>query len=230
MGIVKATITYDDSYPTGNPEYFYGPLGQDPSAGASPRLLSVYEILDTWKVTILYTYWETLLQEIEKPDVPTDIISVTSSLDAQGVKFEIDNTGVRGVLTISGTYSGIFEQRQYDLRMVNDSLLIDADLETVGDDYYAPFNYIPDLRIWLEQDITVKVKVDDPLTGEETFDWNIKQTVLNNWEANRKRLIQIRDNLNREEEKEANRYQATALSDETILPDADGVTPVTKLR
>lgn len=229
MSIV-ATITYDNSYPTGNPEYFYGPLGQDPSVGAAPRLLPVYEILDTWKVSILFTYWQETLTPIEKPDVPTNIISVTSSLESKGVSFEINNSGVRGVLIISGTYTGIFEQRQYDLRMTNDSLLIDADLEIVGDDYYAPFNYIPDLRIFLEQDITVKVQAADPLTGTETIDWNIKQTVLNNWEANRKRLIQIRDNLNREEEKEANRYQSTALSSETIVPDESGVTPVTKLR
>jgi hypothetical protein len=108
--------------------------------------------------------------------------------------------------------------------MLDESLLEDADIDKLGDRYYAPYNYIPDLRVWLENGFTIKVEVPPSqslgLLGlDGVFTFYRQHTVLNNWEANRRRLLQIRDNLKRGEQVERNAYNALANSQAETFDD-----------
>jgi hypothetical protein len=225
MGI-RAIITYTN-YPQGNPEYAGAGVFFGGTAEATARFPPIYEILDeNWQINIEFMATTVALsEEIDQPNVKTKVLSVASDLsDVGNIQTIIDNTATQGKVTIKGTYTKVFEQRQYDVRMLDESLLIDADIDKLGDKYYAPYNYIPDPRVWLENGFTVRVEVDKStditLLGlDGIFTFYRKHTVLNNWEANRRRLIQIRDNLNRGEQIERNVYNALANSPEEFYDD-----------
>lgn len=218
MGI-RAVITYTN-YPQGNPEYAGAGLFFGGTDAASERFPPVYEILDeNWQIEISFMATsQGLNEEIDQPDVKTTVLSAVSDLvDVGNIQITIDNKPTQGKVTIKGTYTKVFDRRQYDIRMLDESLLEDADIDKLGDRYYAPYNYIPDLRVWLENGFTVKVEVPPSqnlgLLGlDGIFTFYRQHTVLNNWEANRRRLLQIRDNLNRGEQVERNEYKVLANS------------------
>lgn len=225
MGI-RAIITYTN-YPQDNPEYagaglFFG--GNDSTLARFP---SVYEILDeNWQIDISFMATSLgLNQEVDQPSIKTTVLSAASDLsDVGNIQITIDNTPTQGKVTIKGTYTKVFDRRQYDIRMLDESLLEDADIDKIGDKYYAPYNYIPDTRVWLENGFTVKVEVppsqNQGLLGlDGIFTFYRQHTVLNNWEANRRRLLQIRDNLNRGEQLERNQYNVLANSSNEIYDD-----------
>jgi hypothetical protein len=233
MGI-RAIVTYNN-YPQNNPEYAGAGLFFGGTATASERFPSIYEILDeNWQINIEFMATTVgLNEEIDQPSVKTKVLSVASDLsDVGNIQTIIDNTATQGKVTIKGTYTKVFEQRQYDVRMLDESLLIDADIDKLGDKYYAPYNYIPDPRVWLENGFTVRVEVDKStnitLLGlDGIFTFYRQHTVLNNWEANRRRLIQIRDNLNRGEQIERNAYNVLANSPEEFYNDPSVPNPNT---
>lgn len=233
MGI-RAIITYTN-YPQNNPEYAGAGLFFGGTAAASERFPSIYEILDeNWQIDISFMATSMgLNQEIDQPNVKTTVINAVSDLsDVGNIQITIDNTAIQGKVRIKGTYTKVFDRRQYDIRMLDESLLEDADIDKLGDKYYAPYNYIPDFRVWLENGFTVKVEVDPSqnqgLLGlDGVFTFYRQHTVLNNWEANRRRLIQIRDNLNRGEQIERNPYNALANSPEEFYNDPNVPPPNT---
>jgi hypothetical protein len=225
MGI-RSIITYTN-YPQDNPEYAGAGLFFGGTASASARFPPVYEILDeNWQINIEFMATSVgLNEEVDQPSVKTKVLSAVSDLtDVGNIQIVIDNTQTQGKVTIKGTYTKVFDQRRYDIRMKDESLLEDADIEKIGDNYYAPYNYIPDLRVWLENGFTVKVEVDKSINQgllglDGIFTFYREHTVLNNWEANRRRLIQIRDNLNRGEQLERNVYNVIANSPEEVYDD-----------
>jgi hypothetical protein len=225
MGI-RSIITYTN-YPQDNPEYAGAGLFFGGTVAATSRFPSVYEILDVnWQIDIEFMATSAgLSQEIDQPDIKTTILSAASDLSEVGnISIMIDNKPIQAKVTIKGTYTKVFDQRQYDIRMLDESLLEDADIDKIGDKYYAPYNYIPDRRVWLENGFTVKVEVppsvNQGLTGlDGIFTFYRQHTVLNNWEANRRRLLQIRDNLNRGEQIERNQYNGIANSPNEFYDD-----------
>jgi len=227
MGI-RAIVTYTN-YPQGNPEYAGAGLFFGGTATTSTRFPPVYEILDeNWQIQIFFMATSFGLdEEVDQPSVKTTVLSVASDLvDVGNVQFTIDNIPTQAKVTIKGTYTKVFDQRRYDIRMLDESLLEDADIDKIGDKYYAPYNYIPDLRVWLENGFTIKVEVPPGqaqgsgfLALDGNFTFYRQHTVLNNWEANRRRLLQIRDNLNRGEQIERNAYNVLANSPNEIYDD-----------
>ena len=238
MGI-RAEIVYTN-YPQNNPEYagagaFFG--GDDATEARFPP---VYELLDeNWQIDIEFIATTTTLdQEQDVPDAQTIVKSFTTdkpdfrSVDVtfklksgSYVSFPVysnssdDDKAEHAEVRIKGTYDNVFDQRQYDLRMKDETLLEDANLTEIGDEYYAPYNYVPDLRVWLENGWTFEVEAESLTYQDVGGTFSQKQTVLNNWEANRRKLIEIRDNLARGEQLERNPYNIIANAPEEQFND-----------
>ena len=229
-------ITYTN-YPQDNPEYVFT-IGLGGEETVTNRFPSVYELLDeNWQIDI--TFFEEVIDlgggMTKDVNAPTTVIDATWDYgDTGSITKIIDNTGKQGKVRIVGTWTEMFTQRQFDFRMNDESLRIDADTSKIKNDYYAPYLYIPDFRRYLEATFTFKVKsipyVGGIPTSETTTTITRMQTVLNNWEANRRRLLNYRDNPLRKEQLDANLYNAQANSPNTIVSDPDGVTTVSKLR
>jgi hypothetical protein len=230
VGSIKYT-----NYPFNNPEYAGGDLGEDYEG--PPRFPSVYEFLDeNWKIEIEYKVYETDIEGgigLLVSNAETKVLNVAvSQRDYRSVTINIDTSKKFSVVTIQGTYSEIFDRKRFDFRMNNESLLENADTVKIGDDYYAPYNYIPDFRIWLENTFTINGtwEVFGPIPGKGTFSDSYSQTVLNNWDANRRRLLQFRDNPKRGEELERLQFGSTGNSADESFNDPDVPAPITQLR
>jgi hypothetical protein len=249
--VVLASIVYTN-YPLNNPEYAGGPLGEEYLG--PPRFPSVYEFLDeNWKIQLEYKVYELLLDEATGESGPGEIAASsestvslveTSQKNYRSVTINIDNSitpavvvgGVVvkpakrfAIVTIEGTYSDIFDQKRFDFRLNDESLLEDADTVKIGDNYYAPYNYVPDRRVFLENMFSIQGnwKVGST-TG--TFAESYNQTVLNNWDANRRRLINFRDNPKRGEQIERNQFAVSSNSPDETVVDPNVPNPTTTLR
>ena len=229
---VIANIEYTN-YPFNNPEY----LGWDNEGGYSAaRFFPIYEILDEdWRIDISFTWVNDGEVEEVLENAKTNILSVTADLSLQGITITIDNEPTKGVATITGTYVDVFTQRIYDIRMLTDDIYpnflnFDADIIAIGDDYFAPFRYTPDRRTHLDQMFTFEIECTDPFADGNREIYVRNQTVLNNWEANRRRLLQLRDNLKRGEELEAKLRESTATLEAARIENPEGFPEVIRLR
>ena len=243
---VRAVITYTN-YPQDNPEYAGAGLFFGGTEAATARFPPVYELLDiNWQVDIEFIATTIgLNEETDVPDAQTIVASFSTDqpdFRSVNITFKISSGDyvpfstytsipdsskpLHAEVRIKGTYDNVFDRRQYNLRMKDESLLEDANLTEIGDEYYAPYEYIPDLRVWLETGFTFNIESESTgLYFDLGGTFTRKQTVLNNWEANRRKLIEIRDNLKRQEQLERNAYNLIANSPEEAVP--SGVTSVT---
>lgn len=224
------------NYPFNNPEY----LGWSDDNGydTNSRFYPIYEILDeNWRIDVSFT-WVNYGEGTEEilNNAKTNILSVENTLPLRGITVTIDNTPTKGVATITGTYVDVFTQRRFDIRMLTnegypDFKYEDADILSIGNNYFAPYRYTPDRRTHLNQIFTFTVECTDPLAQNPGPEVHVReQTVLNNWEANRRRLLQLRDNLQRGEELEAVLRRSTATIPPYVEPNPEDVPEVIRLR
>lgn len=209
------------NYPQSNPEYAVPVAVAGEEGAVEPRFLSVYELLDeNWQVTV--TFFE---EDIDAATglgtkaltAPTKVISWSIDPASTSIQAIVDNTGIQAKITFKGTWTKRFEQRQFDFRMNDETLLLDGDVTIIGDNYYGPINFIPDTRVYLESNFIVNVESTPviagvPSGGKVTTKFERKQTVLNNWDANRRRLLQLRDNPKRKEQTDADKFNTIANS------------------
>jgi hypothetical protein len=206
------------NYPQSNPEYAIV-IGLGGEGAVDPRFPSVFELLDeNWEVTVTFFEEEVTLGASTKSlTAPTKVISYSIDPPPASIQATIDNTNLQGKITFKGTWTKRFEQRRFDFRMNDESLRIDGDITEIGDKYYGPINFIPDRRVWLESIFKVVVQSSPTLNGvptgaTATTTFSRSQTVLNNWDANRRKLLEIRDNPKRKEQTDANLYNQQANS------------------
>ncbi len=209
------------NYPQSNPEYAVPLIIGGGEGAAEERFLSVYELLDeNWEVTV--TFFEEEGGAMGAPPTksltsPTKVLSWSIDPPSTSIQAIVDNTAIQGKITFKGTWTKRFEQRQFDFRMNDETLLLDGDVTIIGDNYYGPINFIPDTRVYLESTFSVNVESTPviagvPSGGKVTTKFERKQTVLNNWDANRRRLLQLRDNPKRKEQTDADKFNTTANS------------------
>jgi hypothetical protein len=209
------------NYPQSNPEYAVPAIGAGEEAAAEARFLSVYELLDeNWEVTI--TFFEEEEGALDAPatkalTAPTKVLSWSIDPPSTSIRAIVDNTAIQGKITFKGTWTKRFDQRRFDFRMNDETIKIDGDVTTIGDNYYGPINFIPDTRVWLESNFIVNVESQPVVAGIPSLNKTIttfqrKQTVLNNWDANRRRLLQLRDNPKRKEQTDADKFRTIANS------------------
>lgn len=228
------------NYPLDNPEYAGGPFGED--YVGPPRFPPVYEFLDeNWKIKLEYKVYDVQINEqgeITIGAIATGAESFITSVNAsapdfRSVTLNIDNsitpTKKFAVVTIQGTYTDIFDQKRYDFRMKDESLLEDADVVKIGDDYYAPYNYVPDFRVFLENTFSIRGNWE-VLSQKGAIVDSYTHTVLNNWEANRRRLLLFRDNIKRGEQVERNEFGGVANSPDETFNDPNVPNPITTIR
>lgn len=209
------------NYPQSNPEYaVVVPLEGESASDA--RFLSVFEIVDeNWEVTVTFfeeDYDPVTLIGTKSLTAPTKVLSWTIDPTSDSIQTIVDNTKTQAKITFKGTWTDRFQDRRFDFRMTDGSIVLDGNVSKIGDNYYGPINFIPDRRVWLESTYTVKIESipNDPLTGsplaKTTTTFERKQTVLNNWDANRKKLIELRNNPKRKEQKDADVFGKQANS------------------
>jgi hypothetical protein len=242
---LKTNIVYTN-YPQNNPEYAGAGAFFGGDEATEARFLPIYELLnENWQIDLEFiaTYLN-MEEEVEDPDAQTIVTSFSvDKPDFKSIEITFKNSNGQYVpfsvyfaipdedkpqyaeARIKGTYDTVFDQRQYDLRMPDETLLEDANLSEVRDNYYAPYNYVPDLRVWLENGFTFNVRAEGSLYSDAGGIFSQKQTVLNNWEANRRKLIEIRDNLNRGEQLERNAFSVIANSPEETFDDPNVPNP-----
>lgn len=206
------------NYPQSNPEYAIPIIG-DGEAAAEARFLSVFELLDeNWEVTVTFFEEEaTMGDPVKSLTAPTKVLSWSIEPPSTSIQAVVDNTATQAKITFKGTWTKRFEQRRFDFRMNDETLRIDGDVTAIGDNYYGPINFIPDTRVWLESNFIVNVESQPtvagvPTGGKATTKFERKQTVLNNWDANRRKLLQLRDNLKRKEQTDADKFGTIANS------------------
>lgn len=209
------------NYPQSNPEYAVVVLPEGETE-AEARFPSVFEIIDeNWEVTITFfeeDYDPVTLVGTKSLTAPTKVLSWTIDPTSESIQTIVDNTKTQAKITFKGTWTDRFQDRRFDFRMTDGSIVLDGNVSKIGDNYYGPINFIPDRRVWLESTYTVKVESipNDPLTGsplaKTTTTFERKQTVLNHWDANRKKLIELRNNPKRKEQKDADIFGKQANS------------------
>ena len=209
------------NYPQSNPEYAVIAI---PGEGetAEERFLSVFEIVDeNWEVTVTFfeeDYDPITLEGTKSLTAPTKVLSWNLDPASDSIQTIVNNTNTQAKITFKGTWTDRFDRRQFDFRMTDGSILLDGNVTQIGDNYYGPINFIPDRRVWLESTYTVIIEStpNDPLTGsplaKTTTTFERKQTVLNNWDANRRKLLELRNNPKRKEQLDANAYSKQANS------------------
>jgi hypothetical protein len=209
------------NYPQSNPEYAT-PVIDGESGDAEARFPSVFEIIDeNWEVSITFfeeDYDPITLEGTKSLTAPTKVLSWNLDPASDSIQTVIDNTQTQAKITFKGTWTDRFDRRQFDFRMTDGSIRLDGNVTQIGDNYYGPINFIPDSRVWLESTYTAKIEStpNDPLTGSPltktitTFER--KQTVLNNWDANRRKLVELRNNPKRKEQLDANVFGKQANS------------------
>ena len=209
------------NYPQSNPEYAT-PIIDGESGDAEARFLSVFEIVDeNWEVTVTFfeeDYDPITLEGTKSLTAPTKVLSWNLDPASDSIQTIVNNTNTQAKITFKGTWTDRFDRRQFDFRMTDGSILLDGNVTQIGDNYYGPINFIPDRRVWLESTYTVIIEStpNDPLTGsplaKTTTTFERKQTVLNNWDANRRKLLELRNNPKRKEQLDANAYSKQANS------------------
>ena len=209
------------NYPQSNPEYAT-PVIDGESGDAEARFLSVFEIVDeNWEVTVTFfeeDYDPITLEGTKSLTAPTKVLSWNLDPASDSIQTIVNNTNTQAKITFKGTWTDRFDRRQFDFRMTDGSILLDGNVTQIGDNYYGPINFIPDRRVWLESTYTVIIEStpNDPLTGsplaKTTTTFERKQTVLNNWDANRRKLLELRNNPKRKEQLDANAYSKQANS------------------
>lgn len=207
------------NYPQSNPEYavVLGGLG---GGTADERFLSVFEIIDeNWQVTV--TFFEEELDGLgastKSLTAPTKVLSWAINPPSDSITAVVNNTQTQATITFKGTWTDRFKDRRFDFRMTDGSILIDGNVSAIGDNYYGPINFIPDRRVWLESTFTVNVESQPTILGvptgsKATTTFSRKQTVLNNWDANRRKLLELRNNPKRKEQTDANKFNKQANS------------------
>lgn len=209
------------NYPQSNPEYAVPLIIGGGEGAAEERFLSVFEILDeNWEVTV--TFFEAEAGALGAPPTksltsPTKVLSWSIDPPSTTIQAIVDNTAIQGKITFKGTWTKRFEQRQFDFRMNDETLLLDGDVTIIGDNYYGPINFIPDTRVYLESTFSVNVESTPviagvPTGGKTTTTFQRNQTVLNDWDANRRKLLELRNNPKRKEQTDADKFNTTANS------------------
>lgn len=209
------------NYPLTNPEYAVVVI---PEGGteSEARFPSVFEIIDeNWEVTVTFFEEEPSvldpLSMVKSLTIETKVLSWAIDPPSDSIAVIVDNTNKQGKITFKGTWTKRFENRRFDFRMNDGSIRIDGNLSQIKDDYYGPINFIPDRRVWLESTYKVKVEsnpVDELGTpqGVAVTEFERKQTVLNNWDANRRKLLELRNNPKRKEQLDADKFGKQANS------------------
>jgi len=208
------------NYPQSNPEYAVPIIGGGGEA-AEERFLSVFDIIDeNWEVTV--TFFEEESDGLGGPPTksltsPTKVLSWDIDPPSDSITAVVNNTQTQATITFKGTWTDRFQDRRFDFRMTDGTILIDGNVSKIGDNYYGPINFIPDRRVWLESTFTVKVEGQPTVLGVPTgakvvTTFSRKQTVLNNWDANRRKLLELRNNPKRKEQTDADKFNKQANS------------------
>lgn len=217
------TISYSSTYPT----HYYDYLGNNDEDGSNQnRLAPVYEYLtENWETTLSYIY----VQEAEEAMRTYIVTGVTYTPPAEliGTPTAWDYSVSGNSASITGTWSNVFQRNEFDFRMNNETVIENIDIEEVGYDEtdlgtgaYAPVEYRPDERRAVEGYFTIKMDayIQGSKVGTETD--TVYQTVLNNWDANRRRLLEYRDNPLRGENIEAVSYGSTGNAGDVVLSES----------
>jgi hypothetical protein len=209
------------NYPQANPEYAT-PVIDGEGGEAEARFPSVFEIIDeNWEVSVTFfeeEYDPITLEGTKSLTIPTKVLSWNLTPVSDSIQTIVDNTNTQAKITFKGTWTDRFDQRRFDFRMTDGSIRIDGNVGQIGDNYYGPINFIADRRVWLESTYTVNVESvpNDPETGsplQETITtFERKQTVLNNWDANRRKLVELRNYPKRKEQLDASVFGKQANS------------------
>ena len=219
------------------PQYYTDYLAPNENEGAQFRLPPVYEFLtEDWQFTVSYIYVQEEQEAIQVYKVEKVEYQPPADLSGEATVWEYDIVGNAGQVT--GTWNRIFERLEFDFRMNDESVIVDIEIEDIGykstdlgGGAYAPVEYRPDERLAVEGSFIITIGVYDQFgvskTGTETD--TIPQTVLNNWDANRRRLLKYRDNPKRGQSVEADEYGSVSNFGDVSIDENGEYTIITNL-
>lgn len=220
----QRSVSYSSTYPS----HYTDPFEQgeeDGGGGTSNRLAPVYEyITENWQVTLSYI---DIPEEGMQPRIyVVTKVEYTPPPDLIGEPTFWEYSTALNTATIRGTWQRVFERNEFDFRMNNETVIVDIDTQDIGytdDDLgegaYGPVEFRPDPRIAVEGSFTITMDAyfNGAKVGTEID--TAPQTVLNNWDANRRRLLDYRDEPLRGENEEALTYGSSGNSGDVELQD-----------
>lgn len=228
------------NYPQNYTDPLAQPAGGEEGGAVEFRFPPLYEYINKdWQIVVSYIWADDDESPTPIPEPIFDVVGVThqASYGHPWRKFTVtiieDPDGNKA--QIDGWWQDVFDQNQFDFRMNDESVVENIDIELIGYDTessfrggsYGPVEFRPDPRVALEGEFSIEVEMREPIpsgaSGDTSFTDTVKHTVMNNWEANRLRLLDYRDNLKRGEQTEAELNDGSGNTGDIEVEDPDGI-------